>query len=430
MNAPIFPNETMAHILDFAVENMADERNTRDTTDFEEEILELCKVSRLYRTVLLPVLFRHVDLHSFRRGLRFLDTIAHPQSPIASGIFTIQICVYLDDDPEFADHAAAFRLAWRTIVPRLVRLSTLVVAFRPEDAEFPNHFFDVYRPHQLPNLRKLAFFSHMRGDAAFSVSTGGGESDHDGGEDASIDDDEEEEEDDASVDDDEKDEDDDTDSEDEPPAFWDIDNCSAWAAVLCDDRLNHLHHIIFSLPQPAFWPPTYRRLHQLVASWLPSVSAASSLRSFVLHSGYRDETEEVSNYRDDHLDPVFDDLFTREKKLEYIKTHLDLVPEQLIDGPDSSMYGRNDPGDLGIPAVIFERSVINDVSVWELMTRWDDAYCGLGEHLLFEHFRTTDAWMWPLRRCGRLVSGEAVVKKEVVGWCRFRSIISDVEFAR
>ncbi|KAK6985186.1 hypothetical protein R3P38DRAFT_3230849 [Favolaschia claudopus] len=403
MNAPIFPNETMMQILDFAVEDMEEERDRRNlnSEDFEEEIMKLCKVSSLYRTVLLPVLFRHVDLHSFRRGLRFLETIAHPRCPIAGGIFTIQICVYLDDNPDIAEHAFAFVLAWGAIVPRLLRLSTLVVAFCPEDAQFPNFFFDNYRPHELPNLRKLAFFSHMRGDDKFSVSTGGDESDEDDGEDASIDDDEEEEDASNANDKEEEDagtvdnEDDDAHSEDEPP-FWDVDNCAVWAAVLCDNRLNHLHHIIFSLPQPAFWPPTYRRLHQLVASWFPSVSAASSLRSFVLHSGYRDETEEVSDYRDDHLDPIFDDLFNREEINEYIETHPDLVPEQLIDGPASSMHGHGHPGDLGIPAVIFERSVVENVSVWQFVSRWDDAYCGLGEHLFFDHYRTEDSWMWRL----------------------------------
>ncbi|KAK7013919.1 hypothetical protein R3P38DRAFT_2788178 [Favolaschia claudopus] len=334
------------------------------------------------------VIFRHmhIDLYSFERGLGFLDTIAHPQCPIAGRIFTIQISVSLVDNPDIADRIAAFTLSWHTIVPRLLGLTTLVVAFRPDDIGFPNRFFNIYRAHELPNLRKLAFFAHLACNIDPSLSNSGDESSEDDGEEASVDEDEE-----AFVD-----QDDEEDEVEEPHPLWDLDHCGAWASVLCDHRLNSLHHILFSLPQPAFWPPTYRRLNPVISSWFPSLVAESSLCSFVQHAGYRDESVEILRYRENHPDPIFEELLNYEEIDAYLQDHPDVVPEQLLEGPDSSIQGAGDPSDLGIPGVIFERSVVEEVSVWRLVPRWGDPYCGLGEHLFFDQFQLAEMWRWRL----------------------------------
>ncbi|KAK7023062.1 hypothetical protein R3P38DRAFT_2779805 [Favolaschia claudopus] len=384
MNAPIFPNETLTHILDFAIDYMEEERDTSDSSGFEQGLLKLSSISQLFRTVALPVIFRHIDLYSFEQGLGFLDLIAHPSCPIAGGIFTLQISIYLNEFPNIADEVAAFTLAWHTVVPRLVRLTTLVVAFSINDTGFPDRFFNVYQAHQLPNLLKLAFFAHPSGDVDFSSSTSGDESSEDEGEDnreqAFVDEKEDEDE--------------------EQCPFWDLDNCGGWASVLCDNRLNRLHYIVLSLPPPAFGPPTYRRLNQVITSWFPSLAPESSLRKFILHSGYRDETDEITRYRDDHPDPVFEDILNYEQRQEYLKTHPDTVPDDLIEGPDSSMHGPGNPGDLDLPGVIWDRSVVEGVSVWCLGSRWSDAYCEFGEHLFFDEIRLGSMRAWRL-------SGEA-----------------------
>ncbi|KAJ7604525.1 hypothetical protein DFH06DRAFT_1254814 [Mycena polygramma] len=275
---------------------------------------------------LRPLLFRHVNLVSFKNTFALFD-LFEQNSKLPLGVRTLQIS--MDLYPYMADEkdkeavvedrdVTKFWELWAVWHRQMPNIHTLTICFSHNDEDFLDRLMEKAELDQMGSLEKL----HLRASPEEYLPS---------------------------------------EVEDTAVADWGPWDSPTWVSAIA--RLGNLHHLILSTPYLPFWPPSSDEVNTLHSRWFAELPPSAKLITFVLHCGWADDSARLEAFDEENDTP--------KGLVGFHETRNPSFPPTLCMA-----------GDGYTPTLVWTRDAATNTWVED-----GDPYCGFGEHLYFDELR-------------------------------------------